>query len=175
MRKLVIYNIILMSVVLLTIIGFIGISYYNSKTAVSESQSSGGSSSIPSQPVIYEPATEEDYQRLEEILPQNEIIQKLPDNAKIILKFYNFDTGERSWEKSYILTKGNAEQGSANDADMDLIMHSKYLSKLTASNFCNIIKSAKANGDFASDLKISKTSLLWKYKSIMSYRDCLGL
>ena len=54
-------------------------------------------------------------------------------------------------------------------------MHSKYLSKLTASNFCNIINSAKRNGDFGNEMKLSKVKLLWRYKSIMSYKDCLGL
>ena len=174
-KKLFAYNIALIIMVVVLLGVYFGINYYNSKKTVSSGQSVGGGSSYKSSPVIYEPATEEDYARLEEILPQNEIIQKRPDSSRILLRFYNFDTGVREWEKSYILTRGSAERGYAEDVDMVLIMHSKYLSRLTASNFCNIIKSAKANGDFGSELKLSKTKLLWRYKSIMGYKDCLGL
>lgn len=147
---------------------------YEAPSVVQNNPSSGGKSSGVKQPVVYEPATEEDFARLEEILPQNEIIQKLPSNARILLRFYNFDSGDREWEKAYILTTGSAVQGYDENVDMILIIHSKYLSRLNANNFCTIINSAKSNGDFGAELKTSTASLLWKYKSVVSYRDCLG-
>ena len=167
------YNIALLIVVL----GLIAVAVFLNYTPQSISQTNSGSSKSFGivQQVIYEPATQEDYQRLEDILPNNEIIQKLPGDAKINLVFFIVEAGEWVSEKNYIITTGDVVQGSADDADMNLFINSKYLSKLTENNFCTIIKGAKSNGDFASQLQISTTSLLWKYKSIMSYKDCLGL
>ena len=129
----------------------------------------------PMPEIVYEPATEADFLRFEDIVRQNEIIQKLPENAKISLSFYNFNNGEREWDGDYLLTKGNVEKIKDDNVDIKMIMHSKYLSKLDANNFCFIINDAKRHGDFASELLISKTSALWKYKSVMSYKGCLGL
>jgi hypothetical protein len=121
-------------------------------------------------------ASEKDYQRLEDILPQNEIIQKLPENAKIKLSFYNFNTGERQWERTYILTKGDAVQGDASlsDVDIALIMHSRNLPLLKGDNFCEVINAAQRNRDFAMETERSTVSLAWQYKSVIGYRDCLG-
>ncbi len=132
-------------------------------------------SGTPMPQIIYYPATEADFIRFEDIARQNEIIQKLPEDAKISLSFYNFDSGERQWDGDYLLTKGNVEKIKDDNVDIKMIMHSKYLSQLNANNFCFIINDAKRRGDFASELVISKTSALWKYKSIMSYKGCLGL
>lgn len=122
-------------------------------------------------------ATDADYQRLETILPQNEIIQKLPDDARILLSFFNFNTGVRQWERDYLLGKGTATQVDSmpGDLDMKMIMHSRNVPLLKEGNLCDVVQIAKKNGDYATELVKSKTSLLWKYKSIMGYKDCLGL
>jgi len=102
-------------------------------------QSAGNSNTNYQTSVTYRPVTPEDYINLEEILKNNEMIQKLPDDAKILLSFYNFDTGERQWEKSYILTRGDVEQVNIEDYDIKLTMHSKYLTILNDNNLCSII------------------------------------
>jgi len=40
--------------------------------------------------------------------------------------------------------------------------------------FSDIIKKAGANNDLGTWTELSKTSLLWKFKSMTKYRDCLG-
>ncbi|MBD3247152.1 hypothetical protein GF378_00855 [Candidatus Pacearchaeota archaeon] len=122
-------------------------------------------------------ASDEDYNRLETILPQNQVIQDLPDNARILLSFFNFNTGERQWERDYLIGKGSATQVSSmpNDLDMKMIMHSRNVPLLKEGNLCNVVATAKKNGDYATELVGSKTSLLWKYKGVMKYKDCLGL
>ena len=47
----------------------------------------------PPEPPEIVTASEDDYGRLEDILPQNEIIQVLPESAKIKLSFFNFNSG----------------------------------------------------------------------------------
>ncbi len=132
---------------------------------------------VPNEPEEIITASEEDYDRLEYILPQNEIIQLLPASAKIKLSFYNFNSGYREWERTYILTTGKAVQGEASlsEVDMALIMHSRNLPLLKEDNFCEVINGAQKNGDFAMETEKSKIFLGWKYRNMLSYKDCLGL
>ena len=87
---------------------------------------------------------------------------------------YNFDTGVRQWEKSYVITKGNVEEVNAqnldeNKLDLEIIINSKYA---LSAEFCTAIKQARANNDFGYELKASKASLLWKYRGMMKYKNC---
>jgi hypothetical protein len=114
------------------------------------------------------------YNNIESYLMANSMIRDLPEGTAINLRFFNFNSGLRQWEKSYILTKGSAKEGLSNSADITLSLHSKYLTQFTTQNFCGVIKQANANGDLGFESSLSKVSLLWKFKSMMKYRDCLG-
>ncbi len=166
MKKRIAYGVSLL-VVMILITGAAVFLNYTPKPA------SGGG--VPMPQIIYSSATVADFIRFEDIARQNEIIQKLPEDAKISLSFYNFDNGGREWDGDYLLTRGNVQKIKDNNVDIKMIMHSKYLSQLNANNFCFIIQDARRRGDFESELLISKTNALWKYKSIMSYKSCLGL
>lgn len=106
-------------------------------------------------------------------LQKQQIIQELPKSAVISLRIYNFDTGERTWVGDYTITKGSVLKGLPESPDAEVIIHSKYAGKLV-SNFCQAIQQAKTNGDFAFELKTDKTSLLWKYRGMMKYKDCFA-
>lgn len=195
--KLFTYNLILIITIMVLIGIYFGKAYIENSQDTSSQENSGQnqpSQEIPAPTVRTTPlatqnppsvkdnsptiitASEEDYQRLEDILPQNEIIQKLPEDAKIKLSFFNFNSGYREWERTYILTRGNAVQGEASlsEVDMSLIMHSRNLPLLKGDNFCEVINSAQRNGDFAMETERSTLSLGWQYKSIIGYKDCLG-
>jgi len=103
------------------------------------------------------------------------MIQDLPKKAILTLSFYNFDKGEREWERTYVLTKGEVKEGTIDQADIKLIMASKYLTVLNNNNLCGLIQHAQNTGNFASESSLSKTSLIWKFKSMMEYKDCLGM
>ena len=130
-------------------------------------------SSPPSQQVIIT-ASEEDYARFERIMPQTDLVQDIPEKGKIMISFFNFNTGYREWERDYILTKGNVVEGYADDVDIKLILHSRNLPKLNENNVCEIFQNAKAQGDFGSELLISKATFTWRYKGMMGYKSCLG-
>ncbi|HJX51005.1 MAG TPA: hypothetical protein VJ438_06090 [Candidatus Nanoarchaeia archaeon] len=157
----------------LTIVILIAIAIYSNYHP--KNQFTSGSTNAVYQPIVYEPATQEDFQRFIDLIPRNEIIQKLPKDARLLLRFYNSDSGERVWQRDYIITKGNIKEGFDENVDISMAMHSQYLSKFDGNNFCFIIQDSKRRGDFGSNLLISKVSALWKYKSIMSYKSCLGL
>ncbi|GBE20048.1 MAG TPA: hypothetical protein ENG87_04475 [Candidatus Pacearchaeota archaeon] len=105
-------------------------------------------------------------------LENQEIVKDLPKNAVISLRFYNFDSGEREWEESYVIEKESVKKGEIGDADIEIIVHSKYIPQL--GNFCSAIQNANKNGDFGYEYNLGKTRLLWKYKSMIRYKDCFG-
>lgn len=127
-----------------------------------------------SEPFTFRVATEGDYKNFEKIISQNPMIQELPNNSKVLLNFYNYYSNEREWEKNYVLTKGKVSEGTATEYDIKLIMHSKYLTVLNSNNFCSVVKTARINGDFGTETATSPASLLWKFKGMMEYKDCLG-
>lgn len=140
----------------------------SSTTSPSSPSSSTGQARQPSQVGTIT------YTNLAQELSKNQIVQALPTNAIIMLRLYNVVNGQKIFERSYVITKANAVEGTTATPDITLLLPSYYLPQLTSSNFCAVIKSAKANQDLTIQLGISKLSLLWKYKSIMGYRDCLG-
>jgi hypothetical protein len=111
-------------------------------------------------------------------ISKNEVIKALPSDAVILLRFYNFDSGERNWEKSYILKRASVEEisdVSVAGEDITLSLHSKYLGQLTSTNFCNIISGANENRDLGFETTLSDMSLAWKYKSVYKYKSCFGM
>jgi hypothetical protein len=115
------------------------------------------------------------YDNLDFTLSKTNMIKDLPKDAIILLHFYNFNTGEREIEKSYVFTLGEIKEGVIENEDIAIYIHSKYLNELTTANFCSVIQEANSNGDLGTEKKISNTALLWKYKSMLKYRSCLGL
>ena len=119
------------------------------------------------------PAIYINYTNFAEILSESDLVGYLPKDTALLLRFYNSTSGEREWEKSYVMKKGAVVEGIS-EADITFIMHAKYLDTLTNKNFCEIIKNAKGNGDLSIETKLSKMDLLWKFKSMYKYRECLG-
>ena len=71
-----------------------------------------------------------------------------------------------------MFTKNSVEIGETSDADIEMIVNSKYISQL--GNLCLAVQNAKANGDLEYEYNIGKTKLLWKYKSMMKHKNCFG-
>ena len=115
-----------------------------------------------------------DYSTLKEDLLKSDIIQDLPKNGIINLRFYNFNTGERQLERSYVLKKDSVEEGTES-GDIQIIIHSKYVDDFKTKDACEVLTDAKNNGDFGADTEMTDSALIWKYKSMMKYKDCLGL
>lgn len=169
-------------VIILILSGITIYTHYNPEQAPAPKPSSNPGSSSPSAPGTYTPpspqpvitASPADYDRFEEIMPQTDLVQALPEGVEIQMSFFNFNTGYREWERDYILSKGNVREGIPSNPDMKLILHSRNLPKLQAHNVCQIFQQAKKQGDFGSELLISKAKFGWRYKSMMSYKSCLG-
>lgn len=122
------------------------------------------------------PVVKPDYAKLEGMLSKNSMISSLPEGSKLLLKFFNFNSGERQWEKFFLLQKGLVKETSNpnEEADIILSLHSKYIPQLTETNFCSIIQTANANRDLGFETALSKTALAWKFKSLYGERACFG-
>lgn len=114
------------------------------------------------------------YENFEEQMMRQSLVHDIPKEGEILLSFYNFDSGEREIEESYVMTRGKVVKGSGSEPDIEIMMNSKYLDQLTNVNFCSVVPSAKANGDMYTELGLSNTKLSWKYNGMFKYRDCLG-
>ncbi len=103
---------------------------------------------------------------------QQALVKALPNEAVIALDFFEIKDGEWVVVDSYTLKRGSVTVGEASNPDLVITVASKYLPQF--GDFCKATKNAKANGDIAFDMKLSITSMMWKYKSVMKYRECFG-
>jgi len=86
-----------------------------------------------------------DFARLEEVMKEQPIVKDVPEAGKISLKFFHYTEDCRIWDKSYTLSNGQISEGGG-ESDIQLWISSAYVDRITESNFCDIIKEARANG-----------------------------
>jgi len=115
------------------------------------------------------------YENIPQMLSEHSMIKELPKDAVILLRFYSFDGGKRVWKRSYVLEGGRIREGSVQNPEITLYIHSKYLEPLTNQNFCSIIRQAKINGDLGMESRLPKVKLMWRFKNMLKYKDCLGV
>jgi len=115
-----------------------------------------------------------DYSNLAGFLSESNFVRDLPENSVLLLKFFNFNSGIRQWEKSFVIKRKDVKEGTYNTPDITLTLHSKYFSVLTNLNFCSVTKTANENRDLGFDTKHSKLVLMWKFRSMLKYRSCFG-
>lgn len=111
------------------------------------------------------------YENFAEIIEKNPLVQDIPSDGTIILAFYNKTDNKN--EKVFVLTRGKVEEKEG-FGDILLSLPSVYIEGLTNKNLCDKITEAKNNGDLQFHSPLSDKDLLWKYKSMIRYRDCLG-
>jgi len=133
------------------------------------SKSSSGNTTITS--VKYNVTKE----NLVPFLESQQFVKDMPNDAVILLKLFDTDTGEKEWGENYVIKKSNVEQTQLKGSpDITINIDSKYLSTI-GQDFCGTLKTAKNNGEMYTETDLSTTKLMWKFKSMLKYRDCLGI
>ena len=112
------------------------------------------------QNIVYVNITKENFAQ---VLSGNSFVINLPDSAVISLKVD---------EDYYAIKKGSVTKEQANSPDFQITLPGEYIPML--GNLCSAVDAAKKNGDLGFETSMSKTSLLWKYKSMLKYRECFG-
>lgn len=115
-----------------------------------------------------------DFNRLKEILANQQLIKDSPSNGKISLEFYHFVGDCRKFDKIFLVSGGKIKEENTK-ADIIISIKSDYADRITADNLCEIIHQARANGDLGQSVNIGTTKLMWVYNGMLKYRDCLGL
>jgi len=77
--------------------------------------------------VVHSPAIHLNYSNMAEQLSKNSMVKALPTSSFIILRFYNFNSGQRVFEKSYLLSNSGVEETELQNADITILISSKYL------------------------------------------------
>jgi hypothetical protein len=138
-----------------------------SKTTMPVASSSTRSSTTSTTPPV--PITQATFQSYAQSQP---IIKDVPEGAEVLLKLYNFNTGQRQWEKSYIVKKGSVVEGTISTPEVTLTLNSAYLADLNKIGFCATVKKANTNGDLGMEFGISEVTLAWRYRALMKYKEC---
>jgi len=146
----------------------------DTKTSVKTTGNVVKSTSSASKSSTSTKTTAPNYANLVKNLPKNPMIQDLPSGKSLYVRFFSFPKGERVWEKSYILTKDGMKEGTLDNAEVTLIVHSKYVNQITSSNLCDVMKKANTNKDLGFESELGYASLAWKYSSLMKYKSCFS-
>jgi hypothetical protein len=163
-KRIFVLLIILSAIILLFIIAYnTNILSVPKKNISGNAMNANSNSNVKMQKVT---VTKENFPQ---ILQSQSIVQELSKNSKILLKLYNFNTGERQWEESYVIKKGSVELGTIDDPDITVILSSKYIAY---GDFCTIAKNANSKGDLGYQTSMGKVQLMIKYGNLMKYKDC---
>ena len=109
-----------------------------------------------------------------QFLQSQQFVKDIPSSTTIFLKLYSMNNGQQQWEETYVIKKSSVKSGTTDSADVIISVDSKYLSQLGA-DICKTIKTARNNGEMKIETKLTTAQLLWKFKSMLKYRDCLGI
>lgn len=179
---------IIISVIIVIVLVFIGFVIFGLYKDVSEkepapqqSSSTQQQSKTPSQPrkpsrcsLVNDTYEKPDFKELTALMAQQPIIQDFPKKGSMRLRFFHFIEGCRKWDKAYYASGGEIfEKNMA--ADVDVWIHTDYAFRLTSNNLCDLIIEARNNGDLGQWTELSTTKLMWTYKGMLKYKDCLGI
>jgi hypothetical protein len=125
--------------------------------------------------VVRTPATDITYDNLANHLSTNVVVKDLPDNTKVLFNFYNFDSGVREVERSFVLTNSEVYEGEVDNPDITMSIASHYLEEWNSRNFCSVMNKARNNGDLGYESDLSSIKLAWKFKSMNKHKSCFGI
>ena len=185
-KRIFLTLIILMIITGVILISYSGYRFYNSSKELSEqtqtqtSQASKPSSSTTSTPRpnpcrnLDDTYELPDFSQLINLMKNQDLVKDVPEKGSIKIRFFHFTQGCRIWDKTYVLSGGIIQEKNT-DTDIYVQMHTDYAKKINENNLCDIIMEARNNGDLGQWTELGKTTLLWRYKSMMKYRECLGI
>ena len=98
-----------------------------------------------------------------DILSEDELIKDLPKDTSLKLVL-----GEDSYHITEEEIKKSNEAG-----EIEIILPKKYSLEFEFLSICEIISLANKNGDLEFNTELSETSLAWKYRGLIKYKNCI--
>lgn len=118
----------------------------------------------------YEPP---DFSHVKSVLENEEMIHDLPSKGSLSFVFFHVVEGCTFGDKFYYITKGSVEE-KRSGADIRIMVYSDYAGDFGDKSLCEIVQSARANGEFRQSSELSKVRLLIRYVGMLKYRECFG-
>lgn len=115
-----------------------------------------------------------DFEQVKSFLEKEQIVKDVPQAGKILIQFYHFNSCGKITDKSYVISGGKILQEQSS-CDLEILISSDYAKKFSGNNLCEIIQEARNNGHLSQKTNASNSKLLWTYKSMLKYKDCLGI
>ena len=115
-----------------------------------------------------------DFDALKTKLSSEKIIQDTPENSKIIIMFYHIVENCRFIDEIYLLRDGEIQERNV-ISDVEMLISSDYVDDLLTDDLCDVISKARDNGDISQSSNTETSKLMWTYKSMLEYRECLGV
>jgi hypothetical protein len=136
--------------------------------------------SAPSKPYVNPCANLNDtyqlpnFDELKNSLQNEDFVQDLPSKGSVRLRFFHFVGPCRIWDKAYYITRGLVEEKNQK-ADIDIWIDSKYADMFQTKDMCEVINLAREEGALGQWSDMTEAGLLWRYKSMLKYRECMGV
>jgi len=115
-----------------------------------------------------------DFQKFESRVSKEQIVRDVPPKAKISLKFFHLVEDCKKQDKIYLLRDGKIEERNI-ESDIEIRINSDYAEKMVTDDLCKIISEAREKGDLEQSVNVGSTKLMWAYKNMLEYKECLGL
>jgi hypothetical protein len=97
-------------------------------------------------------------------LLDNEMVQDLPKEAVIEL---------RLGDDYYTVSRDSIVAGRPQNPDLTITLPANYAGQIS-NGLCEMIKQANSKRDLAIETYASQTSLMWKYRGMLKYKECLS-
>ncbi|MFH1802988.1 MAG: hypothetical protein ABH864_06095 [archaeon] len=98
------------------------------------------------------------------VLLESDMVKALPKKAVIELKLGN---------QYYTVSRDSISAGRPSNPDLTISLPASYANQI-ALGLCAMVKNANENRDLGIEMHSSQTALMWKYKGMLKYKDCLG-
>ena len=94
------------------------------------------------------------------------IVQDLPKEANIQINF---------GDNKYSIKKGNVQEGGEENSDVEVSVPEDYIGKIGQEGLCSALQEAVQDGEINFETSLSNSELLWKYKGLLKYKDCIDI
>ena len=169
-------KVVVAAIILIVLIGtFLVINYVKTGKAVSSnsgnSQGTTSSNSQIKEPKVV-PLSQEENEKVVQILITSEFIKDVPEKYPIALSFFSFEGNERILHDSFLIGKNTLL--SEGNPTVYLSLPTKYIPEFNGNNLCEVIQLANKNRDLGFYTAESTTSLILKYAGMLKHKECFG-
>ena len=127
---------------------------------------------VKTQQVQIVPLSAEEKSKVVQTIISSEFIKDVPEKYPVALRFFDFKDGQKIWQDGFLI--GHNQLLTSGEPEIYLSLYSKYIAEFNQENLCEVIKKANENRDLGFHSDSNKASLLWKYKTMLSHRECFG-